>query len=162
VDIPSLIALQILSLSVKFRWTIVLLLLQRSLFPLSNSFSLGFLNLEYYVSNLPDLYLYSLIHIHSLSLLPSSYNQSFKSSITLWIQSQTLGRSLWNLSSLHHITHIHLCFSSKFTYSISDCKLFTLPTLHSITELKECSSNYGTWPILHFLRLSATSLDYSP
>ena len=61
-----------ISFSVKFRWTIVLLLLQLPLLPLSDLFSLGFLDLDYYASSLPGWYLDSLTHIRSISL-PHSF-----------------------------------------------------------------------------------------
>ena len=141
-----------LFLCVKFRWTIVLLLLQLPLLPLSNSFSLGFLNLEYYASSLPDLYLDSLTHIRSISLPHSffllkcfhSYRfcqvvySTYTHTLTFYL---SLCTSIFQLcshslqSSFAHTdiapAHLHALQNKLIT-----SKLNTVSKLHSITELK--------------------------
>jgi hypothetical protein len=122
---------------VKLRWTIVLLLLQRSFFPLSNSFSLGFLNLEYYASNLPDLYLDSLTHIHSMSLCYASLNFlfQFRSQLFLFIfwYASLLSAYWFTCFSKLSLTLTSFCQTIHFTYN--HILTFSLPHYTSIFHL---------------------------
>jgi hypothetical protein len=150
-----------------------MLLLRHSILPLSLSFSLGFLSIEYYASNLPDLYLYSLMRIHSLSLCYASLNfwllvhLSLKLSLTsFWQTIHFTGNHLLTFSfshctsishlhshSLHSflaysdiaLIHLHIPQHNSITF-----KLNTVLKLHSITEVKQ-SCSLGIWPVpTHF------------
>ena len=68
-----------------------------------------------------------------------------------------LSYSLQSFPVHHDIAFIHLNTPQKNSTAF---KLITISKLHSIIGLKQ-SFSLGIWPILHILRLSTTTLDYS-
>jgi hypothetical protein len=152
------------------------LLLRHSIFPLNDSFSLSLLPQTSLVSDIPLLlnlltFQNAFIHVYFIRLITSQIiTHIFLSDSSFRIQPHSYILSLitTSISHLHSYslqsffahsdiahTHLHTPQNNLLTFQLN-----TVSKLHSITKLK-LSFSLGIWPVLHILRLSATTLDYS-